>query len=418
MALRSSAEAAQPEAGRTVIIDPALPRKSVAELLGTAMLVFFGAAWPRSPSASTRSAAASRRAISSSLTFGIVLLALVAIIGPISGCHINPAVSLGALLARRITLIDVLGYWVAQFIGGILGALLLLWVLHASPFYIKSRIGLAANGWGCSLRRAARLRRRGVPDRSHHHRRIRPRGPERDEERGHVAISGVVMGLALTLVNLVATPVDGASVNPARSFGPALVSAGQPLRQLWLFLLAPLVGAVLAAGVYLLFHPRRESEAGGERGQQGLGSPTLACGCRGGNGPAGAARPTASGTGCRRRHAPRRAAPRPAARRARSRRAREQRRPARPRRPADGATPGNRAPRPPEAPAIRPPAAVAGDRCSGTGDGQGPAPGPNPRAGRGRPAGIHRNRPAVQEMRRSRDDRPRDPGRVLADAGR
>ncbi len=186
MALRSSAEAAQPEAGRTVTIDQALPRKAAAELLGTAMLVFFGcgvATVTFGFHAFGGSVAAG--VISSSLAFGIVLTALVAIIGPISGSHINPAVTLGALLSRRISLIDAVGYWVAQFIGGILGALLLLWVLHASPFYFKSRIGLAANGWGSFARLAAAdLRRRGLPDRGHHHRRVRPRGPERDQERG------------------------------------------------------------------------------------------------------------------------------------------------------------------------------------------------------------------------------------------
>lgn len=78
----------------------------------------------------------------------------------------------------------------------------------------------------------------------------------------NAAISGAVIGLALALANLVAIPVDGASVNPARSFGPALITAGQPIRQVWLFILAPLVGAVLAAGIYLLLRPMGAGEGG------------------------------------------------------------------------------------------------------------------------------------------------------------
>lgn len=301
MALRSSGEAAQPGAGRTVTIDPALPRKAAAELLGTALLVFFGcgvATVTFGFHAFGSSVAAG--VVSSSIAFGIVLTALVAIIGPISGSHVNPAVTLGALLSRRIGLIDAVGYWIAQFIGGIAGALLLLWVLHASPFYIKSRVGLGANGWGSSPASLLRISGGGaflleviitavfvlvVLSAT--------------RKEANLAISGAVIGLALLLANLVATPIDGASVNPARSFGPALVTAGQPIRQVWLFILAPLVGAILAAGVYLLFHPARESEAGARAGFSKLWgqSAVSPAGAEEGTGSAGPGSTTGSGTG-------------------------------------------------------------------------------------------------------------------------
>ena len=117
-------------------------------------------------------------------------------------------------------------------------------------------------------------------------------------KEANVAISGAVIGLGLLLANLVATPIDGASVNPARSFGPALVTAGQPIRQVWLFILAPLVGAVLAAGVYLLFHPWRESEAGARAGfsRQWGQSAVSSAGAEEGTRPAGVSSTTASGT--------------------------------------------------------------------------------------------------------------------------
>ena len=143
MALRSSTGAAQPEAGRTVTIDPALPRKAAAEMLGTGLLVFFGCG-VATVTFGYRAFGSSFAAgvIASSLAFGIVMAALVALIGPISGSHVNPAVTLGAFLSRRISIIDAVGYWVAQFIGGILGALLLLWVMHTVPSYTRSRVGL------------------------------------------------------------------------------------------------------------------------------------------------------------------------------------------------------------------------------------------------------------------------------------
>jgi aquaporin Z len=300
MALRSSTGAAQPEAGRTVTIDPALPRKAAAEMLGTGLLVFFGCG-VATVTFGYRAFGSSFAAgvIASSLAFGIVMAALVALIGPISGSHVNPAVTLGAFLSRRISIIDAVGYWVAQFIGGILGALLLLWVMHTVPGYTRAKVGLAANGWGTSPASVLGVSGAGaflieviitavfvlvVLSAT--------------RKEANVAVSGAVIGLGLLLANLVATPIDGASVNPARSFGPALVTAGQPIRQVWLFLLAPLVGAVLAAGVYLLFHPWRESEAGArtrfsrEWGQ----SPVSAAGAEEGTRPAGVSSTTASGT--------------------------------------------------------------------------------------------------------------------------
>jgi len=322
MALRPSTETGQPQAGRTVTIDPALPRKAAAELLGTALLVFFGcgvATVTFGFHAFGSSVAAG--VVASSLSFGLVMTAMVALVGPISGGHINPAVTLGAFLSRRISLMDAAGYWIAQFVGGVLGALLLLWVLHTSPFYFKSRIGLGANGWGSSPVSLLRVSGGGaflieviitavfvlvVLAATH--------------RTANAAISGAVIGLTLGLANLVATPVDGASVNPARSFGPALVTAGQPIRQVWLFILAPLVGAVLAAGIYLLFHPMQAgetgaastrfgqrraqpavSQAGADEGARPAGSTTTPAGDPGsaaaGRAPAGPGRGAASGTG-------------------------------------------------------------------------------------------------------------------------
>jgi aquaporin Z len=256
----------QGRSGRTITLDTTLARKAGAELLGTALLVFFGAG-VATVTFGFRAFGGSIAAgvLTTGLAFALVLIGLIALFGTVSGCHVNPAVTLGAYLTRQIELVDAVAYWIAQVIGSILGALLLLWVMHTSPAYIKSVIGLGTNGYGSeSLLRVSaggaflteiiittvfvmivlHVFRKGAI----------------------VPVPGVVVGFSLGLMNIMAIPIDGASVNPARSLGPAVVRGGQPLSQLWVFLLAPLIGAVLAAGLYLLFHPAPDG-ASAEEGQ-------------------------------------------------------------------------------------------------------------------------------------------------------
>jgi aquaporin Z len=240
-------------------------RKLAAELLGTALLVLFGAG------AATlvfgfrifgSSYAAGLVAVA--LAFGLIYAALVYVIGPISGAHVNPAVTLGAYLTRRINGFDLVSYWAAQLVGAILGTLLLWWMLTGSPLYSKSRIGLGANGYGASsllhtgtggaflvevvLTGVFVLVVLGLT-----------------REGATVAVSGMGIGTALALANLIGIPFDGASINPARSFGPAIITGGPALSQLWVFLVAPLVGALLAAGLHLSLAPLPEEDPGSER---------------------------------------------------------------------------------------------------------------------------------------------------------
>jgi aquaporin Z len=245
-----------------------MTRRYAAELIGTGLLIFFGAGMA-TVNFGFRAFGSSVAAgiLLTALTFGLVLLALFALIGPISGCHVNPAVSFGFWLARRMTLVEMVGYWIAQMIGGLLGALLLWGVLVNSPFYSRSRIGLGANGYnslsllhvsggGAFLTEvvvtaALVLVILGATRRP-----------------GGAAAPGVYAGFALAVTNIMAIPIDGASVNPARSFGPAIVVGGLPLSQLWLFLVAPLVGGVIAAAVFLPFS--QITEAAGVRAQPAM----------------------------------------------------------------------------------------------------------------------------------------------------
>jgi len=232
-----------------------MARKYPAEFLGTLILVFFGAG--------AAALVLGYRIFGSSLAAGIVFVALAFgltyaalayVIGPISGAHVNPAVTLGAYITKRVTLVEAAGYWVAQLAGGIVGALLLWWMMRTSPFYAKPKIGLGANGYGAS---------------SILH--VSGGGAFLVEviittffvlvvlsltrEKTSVAVSGLGIGIALTVAVLIGIPFDGASVNPARSLGPAVVTGGAALSQVWVFLVAPMAGALLAAVLQLLVYP-------------------------------------------------------------------------------------------------------------------------------------------------------------------
>jgi aquaporin Z len=230
-------------------------RKLAAELLGTFLLVFFAvgvATLMFGFKFDGGSVAAG--VVATALTFGLVLLSLAYVLGPISGCHVNPAVTLGALLARRIAAAEALGYWVAQFAGGILGALVLWAMFKASPEYATATQGLGTDGYGTAslihisaggaflaeviLTTLFVFAVLGVTSKI-----------------ANAATAGLVIGLTLTVVHLIGIPITGTSVNPARSLGPALIVGGTALHQVWLFIVAPLVGGALAAGLHLALFP-------------------------------------------------------------------------------------------------------------------------------------------------------------------
>jgi aquaporin Z len=249
-----------------------MARKYAAEFLGTMFLVFFGAG--------VAALVLGYRIFGSSLiagvvavalAFGLTLAALVYVIGPISGAHVNPAVTLGAYIARRMTLTEAAGYWVAQLAGGIVGALLLWWMMQTSAFYAKPKIGLGANGYGASsilhvggggaflvevilttffVLVVLSLTR----------------------EATNVTVSGLGIGVALAVVVLIGVPFDGTSVNPARSLGPAVVTGGAALSQVWVFLVAPLAGGVLAALLHQLVYPAPAGRLGWRRTTQAAGT--------------------------------------------------------------------------------------------------------------------------------------------------
>jgi len=235
-------------------------RKLAVEFLGTAILVFF-AVGVATLMFGFKFAGASLAAgvVATALAFGLTLLALVYLIGPVSGCHVNPAVTMGALLTGRIKVTEAVGYWIAQFAGGIVGALVLWGTFSTSPLYSRTVTGLGTDGYG---------------SKSMIH--IGAGGAFIFEvvltaifvfvvlrvtsATANPATAAIAIGLGLAVVHLVGIPVTGTSVNPARSLGPALVVGGTALSQVWLFIVAPLVGGALAAGLHRSLY--REVDAG------------------------------------------------------------------------------------------------------------------------------------------------------------
>ncbi|HEX5235378.1 MAG TPA: aquaporin Z [Silvibacterium sp.] len=218
-------------------------KKYAAELVGTFVLVFGGVG-------SAVLAGGHIGFAGVALAFGLSLLVMVYTIGPISGCHINPAVTLGILLTKKIRPKEAGAYVIAQIIGGILAAALILFIANGLPGgYDAHLAGLGADGYGLHS-----------PD---HYSMAAGFVAEvlltaflvivvlgSTDIKAPVGFAGIAIGLVLTLIHLVGIPITNTSVNPARSIGPAIFVGGWAVQQLWLFIVAPLLGAILAAFVY------------------------------------------------------------------------------------------------------------------------------------------------------------------------
>jgi aquaporin Z len=222
-----------------------LGKRMVAEIIGTAWLVFGGCG------SAVLAAAFPNVGIGLhgvSLAFGLTVLTMAYAIGHISGCHLNPAVSVGLCTGKRFPASEVLPYIIAQVLGAILGAFILYLIASGKADFSLSA-GFASNGYGdhspgkytlfagfvaeLFLTFMFLLVILGATD---------GRAPQ--------GFAPIAIGLALTLIHLISIPVTNTSVNPARSSGPAVFVGGWALGQLWLFWVAPLIGAAVAGVVY------------------------------------------------------------------------------------------------------------------------------------------------------------------------
>jgi len=226
-------------------------KKYVAELIGTMVLVLVGCG-------SAVIAGQYIGAFGIAFAFGLAVLAMVYAIGSVSGCHINPAITISMLVAGKISVKDTAYYVVFQCVGAIIAAGILYAIAIGSPNYslgqtaTASISGLGQNGYGSSSALGFSLAAVFLTEvvltfifvlvvHGSTHQRV-PKG-----------FAGIAIGLALVFCHLVAIPIDGTSVNPARSLGPAVFVGGTALSQLWVFIVAPIIGGILAAVIWKLF---------------------------------------------------------------------------------------------------------------------------------------------------------------------
>lgn len=219
-------------------------KKYVAEMVGTFVLVFMGCG-------SAVVAGAHIGFVGISFTFGLSVLAMAYAIGGISGCHINPAVSISMLAAGKMKPKDTVIYVIAQCVGAVIGAAALYWVALGNPRYSLSVDGLGQNGYDIASPGGFSMASAFVAETIltfifllviH----------GSTSEKAPKGFAGVSIGFSLVLIHLVGIPITGTSVNPARSFGPAVLVGGTALNQLWLFWVAPILGGLLAAAVWHL----------------------------------------------------------------------------------------------------------------------------------------------------------------------
>lgn len=226
--------------------------KLFAEFIGTFTLVLFGCG-------AAVLAGDQVGQLGIAFAFGLAIVAMAYGIGRVSGCHINPAVSFGAFVAGRMGIKDMALYWGAQVGGAVIGAWFLYLIASGSPGYDIATNGLGQNGWGSGYLGEYSLVSAlifeivatfiflvvilGVTS-----------------EGEPAGFAGLAIGLTLVMIHIVGIQVTGVSVNPARSFGPAFIVGGQAMAQMWLFIVAPMIGAA-AAG--LLFKMKQLEPSAG-----------------------------------------------------------------------------------------------------------------------------------------------------------
>ncbi|MCH5311574.1 MAG: MIP family channel protein [Prevotella sp.] len=215
-------------------------KKYLAEMVGTMVLTLLGCGAAVSLNCGVDAASV----VGTAVAFGLAVVAMAYTIGGISGCHINPAITLGCYLTKRIECKDAIMYMVFQVIGAIIGAAI-LFALTSTDQVLAGGTTMGANSCGdhgvvvgliaeVVLTAIFVLVVLGTTD----------------SKKGAGSFAGLAIGLSLILIHLVGIHYTGTSVNPARSIGPALFEGGQALSDLWVFIVAPFVGAAIAAGIW------------------------------------------------------------------------------------------------------------------------------------------------------------------------
>ena len=211
-------------------------KKYVAECIGTMVLTLLGCG-----TAVFVGCGEPAGVLATAVAFGLSVIAMAYTIGGISGCHINPAITLGVLLSGRMSCKEACGYWIGQVIGGIAGAAILYGICATTGFEMgganMAQAGVSTCGaWIVEIVATFIF--------------VLVVLGTTDANKGAGNLAGLAIGLTLVLIHLVCINLTGTSVNPARSIGPALFVGGEAIRQLVIFICAPLIGGALAAGVW------------------------------------------------------------------------------------------------------------------------------------------------------------------------
>ena len=222
-------------------------KKYVAEALGTFVLTFLGCA-----SAMFIGCGEPAGVVGVAIAFGLTVVAMAYTIGGVSGCHINPAITLAVALSGRMSWKDACGYWVGQIIGGIIAGALLMLVAGMVGKDLTGALGSngIANAGGVGGAFLVEVIATFIF--------VLVVLGTTDSKIGAGNLAGLAIGLTLILVHLVCINLTGTSVNPARSIGPALFAGGQALKDVWVFICAPLVGGALSAICWKYFAPAKQ----------------------------------------------------------------------------------------------------------------------------------------------------------------
>ena len=226
-------------------------KKYIAECIGTMVLTLLGCG-----TAVFLGCGTAAGVVGTAFAFGLSVIAMAYAIGGISGCHINPAITLGVALSGRMSWKDACGYWIGQIIGGIIGAAILFLIVKVTgaPGAMGVPAGLGTNAVANAGGAGGAFLVECIATFLFVFVVLGTTTPK----IGAGNHAGMAIGLTLVLIHLVCINLTGTSVNPARSIGPALFVGGQALKDLWVFIVAPLVGAALSAVVWCAVAPKEE----------------------------------------------------------------------------------------------------------------------------------------------------------------
>ena len=221
-------------------------KKYLAEMIGTMVLVIMGCGSAIFAGDMAGAVSSGVGTLGVALAFGLSIVAMAYTIGGVSGCHINPAITLGVLLSGRMKGKEAGMYMLFQVIGAIIGSAILYLLVSTGSHNGPTTTGANSFGDGMMLQAF-------IAEAVFTFIFVLVVLGSTDSDKGAGNLAGLAIGLTLVLVHIVCIPITGTSVNPARSIGPALFQGGEALSQLWLFIVAPFVGAALSAGVWKVF---------------------------------------------------------------------------------------------------------------------------------------------------------------------